>query len=440
MSQQKNELKKVLGAGFGIAVMVGGTIGVGILRTPGTIAGMIDNYWLILACWAFGGVYVLLGSGPFAEMATMLPKAGGPYNYVKRAYGNYAGFLTGWFDYILNSIAPAYFCIVIGEYLALLFPSLKGNETIMALGFLTLFFLYHLGGVKNGSIAQQVTSVLKVLFFSALIVSCFVVKVDKTAFTQSAPLFEGGILIGFLVSIQLVMGAYNGWWSSCFFAEEDENPSRNIPKSLFTGGITVMAIYVILNVAFMYVLPASALANAKSPLVASDVARVIFGDTGATFVTVIAIISLVSILNAYMMIPPRILYGLSRDGFFIPQGTTVNKGGTPVVALILSGVISFVLIILGSFQQLFSLASFMSIVVMAFSFSSHLKLRKSEPNLPRPYLSWGYPWTTILVLIITFALFLGFAVGDPYNLLLVAIFAALSYPAFLLIMRRNKAS
>ena len=435
MSQQKNELKKVLGAGFGIAVMVGGTIGVGILRTPGTIAGMLDSYWLILACWVIGGIYVLLGAGSFAEMAVMLPKAGGPYNYVKRAFGDYAGFLSGWFDYILNAIAPAYFCIVIGEYMALLFPSLKGYETFMALGFLVIFFLYHLGGVKNGSIAQQVTSVLKVFFFTALIVSCFIVDVDPTAFEKAKPVFEGGAFIGFLVSIQLVMGAYNGWWSNSFFAEEDENPAKNIPKSLFTGGVLVMAIYVILNVAFMYVLPISALAN--SPLVASDVTRVVFGEKGATFVIVISIVSLVSILNAYMMIPPRILFGLSRDGFFIPQGTAVNKGGTPVIALVLSGVISFVLITVGSFQQLFGLASFMSIVVMALSFSAHIRLRKTEPNLPRPYLAWGYPWTTILVLIITLGLFVGFAIGDPYNLTLVAILGILSYPAYLVIAKKK---
>lgn len=436
MIQQKNELKKVLGAGFGIAVMVGGTIGVGILRTPGTIAGMLDNYWIILACWAFGGVYVLLGAGSFAEMATMLPKAGGPYNYVKRAFGDYAGFLTGWFDYVLNSIAPAYFCIVIGEYMALLFPILKGRETIMALGFLTVFFLYHSGGVKNGSIAQQVTSILKVFFFTALIVSCFIVKVDRSAFVQSAPLLEGGMFIGFLKSIQLVMGAYNGWWSNSFFAEEDENPSKNIPKSLFAGGILVMSIYVILNVAFMHVLPVAALAN--SPLVASDVTRVVFGDSGATFVIVISIVSLLSILNAYMMIPARILFGLSRDGFFLQQGTVVNKGGTPMVALVLSSVLSFGLIIAGSFQQLFSLASFMSIVVMGLSFSSHIKLRISEPDLARPYRAWGHPWTTIIVLIITVALFLGFAVGDPYNLILVTALGIFSYPAFLLIVKKEK--
>jgi APA family basic amino acid/polyamine antiporter len=436
MSQPQNELKKVLGAGFGIAVMVGGTIGVGILRTPGTIAGMLDNYWLILACWAFGGVYVLLGAGSFAEMAVMLPRAGGPYNYVKRAFGEYAGFLSGWFDYILNAIAPAYFCIVIGEYLALLFPALTGNETIMALSFLVIFFLYHLSGVKSGSIAQQVTSVLKVLFFAVLIVSCFVVKADREAFQQTATLFEGGILIGFLKSIQLVMGAYNGWWSNSFFAEEDENPAKNIPKSLFTGGLLVMAIYVILNVAFMYVLPVGEMANA--PLVASDVSRVVFGESGAAFVTVISIVSLVSILNAYMMIPPRILFGLSRDGFFIPQGTAINKGGTPVVALVLSGVLSFVLIIVGSFQQLFSLASFMSVVVMALSFAAHIRLRKTEPNLPRPYKAWGYPWTTIVVLIITVGLFIGFAIGDPYNLILVIALGVLSYPAFMAMVKNKK--
>ena len=108
-------LKKVLGTGFGIAVMVGSTIGVGILRTPGTIAGLVENYWLILLCWTIGGCYVLLGAGPYAEMATMMPRAGGPYNYVKRAFGDYPGFLAGWFDFIVNAIAPSYFCIVISE-------------------------------------------------------------------------------------------------------------------------------------------------------------------------------------------------------------------------------------------------------------------------------------------------------------------------------------
>ncbi len=135
-NENSNHLKKALGYSFGIAILVGSTIGAGILRTPGIIAGLLNNYWLIIACWIAGGIYVLLGVGAYAELATSVPKAGGSYNYVKRAFGNYAGFLTGWFDYISNAIAPAFFCIVIGEYIVILFPFLNDQTTIIALAFL----------------------------------------------------------------------------------------------------------------------------------------------------------------------------------------------------------------------------------------------------------------------------------------------------------------
>jgi len=431
---QKNELKRVLGAGFGIAVLVGGTIGVGILRAPGIIAGLLDSYWLIIFAWLFVGGYVLLAAGLFAEMATMMPKAGGPYNYVKRAFGDYAGFISGWFDYLLNSIAPAYFCIVIGEYLSLLFPSLAGYETVMGLGFLVLFMLFHLNGVKSGSIAQQVTSVIKVLFFIALVIACFVIDTDTIPAEKVERLTEGSTILAFLTVLQLIMGAYNGWWSGCFFAEEDVNPSRNIPKALFTGVLMVIAIYVLLNMAFMHVIPPSALAN--SPLAASDVARVVFGDSGSRLVIVIAIVSILSILNAYMMIPARIMFGLSRDGFFIRQGANVNKGGTPVVSLLVTTAFSFVLIIIGSFQQLFALAGFMSLVVTGLAFAAHIKLRRSEPSMPRPYKAWGYPVTPIIVLIATVAMFVGFAKSDQFNFLIVIGVGVISYPAFKLLTKK----
>ena len=260
-----------------------------------------------------------------------MPKAGGPYNYVKRAFGDYAGFITGWFDYLLNSIAPAYFCIVIGEYLILLFPQFSGHEKVLGLGFLVLFMLFHLSGVKSGSIAQQITSVIKVVFFLALVAACFVIDTATVSMAKTATLIEKTSILGFLTALQLIMGAYNGWWSGCFFAEEDVNPSRNIPRSLFTGVIMVIAIYVLLNMAFMHVMPPSVLAN--SALAASDVARMVFGESGAKLVILISIASILGILNAYMMIPARIMFGLSRDRFFIKQGTYINKGGTPVVSL-----------------------------------------------------------------------------------------------------------
>jgi len=433
----KNQLKKSLGLSFNIAVLIGGTIGVGILRTPGTIAEMLNNYWLIIASWLFGGFYVLLGANSYAELATMLPKAGGSYNYIKRAFGEYAGFLSGWFDYITNVIPPAFYCIVISEYLIILFPALGSYSTVIAISLLTAFVLIHLSGVKNGSVIQQITSFLKVICFVALVVACFMYSgVEVPAIQTDNSFFQIGLLFGFFKSLQLIIGTYNGWNSACFFAEENDDPSKNIPKSLYSGVLLVMSIYVLVNAAFFHVLPIETLA--KSNLAAADVAKILFGDNGAVIVTVISIFSLISILNAFMMIPPRILYGLSRDGFFIEQGTQVNKGGTPIVALLVSSFVSLFLICIGSFEVLFSFAAFISIIVWGLAYFSLLKLRTSEPNLPRPYRSFWYPWTTVIAIIASFALLLGFIYSDPKSFIIIIGITIVSYPLFLVLRKKNK--
>ncbi len=432
-----NQLKKALGFSFGIAILVGSTIGVGILRTPGAIAGMIDNYWLIIACWIVGGIYVLIGVGSYAELATMLPKAGGSYNYVKRAFGDYGGFVTGWFDYITNAIAPAFFCIVISEYIVILLPNLKNLSTVIAISFLIAFTILHSSGVKNGSRVQQITSVVKVVLFVTLIVACFMYSgVKLTPIVKSTTTLQIGVIIGFFKSLQLVLGTYDGWYAVAFFAEEDENPSKNIPKSLYAGAIIVILIYVLINMAFFYVMPIASLAN--SPLAASDVAKVVFGEKGAIILTTIALFSIISILNAYMMIPARVLFGMSRDGFFISKGATVNKGGTPIVALLISATFTLFLICIGSFEVLFSLGTFMAVIVWGLAYCALIKLRISEPNLPRPYKSWGYPYTSIIMILFSIVLFCGFAYSDQKSFITISIITALSYPLFLLIKSNNK--
>ncbi|MDL2141929.1 amino acid permease [Flavobacterium tructae] len=432
---KKNQLQKSLGLSFNIAVLIGGTIGVGILRTPGSIASLLDNYWLIIASWLFGGLYVLLGANSYAELSTMLPKAGGSYNYIKRAFGEYAGFLSGWFDFIVNVTPPAFYCIVISEYIIILFPVLSNYSTVMAISLLLAFVLIHLSGVKNGSVIQQITSFLKVICFVALVIACFMytgTEVPKIKTDNS--FFQIGLIFGFFKSLQLIIGTYNGWNSVCFFAEENDNPNKNIPKSLYSGVFLVVAIYVLVNAAFFHVLPIETLA--KSNLAAADVAKILFGENGAIIVTVISIFSLISILNAFMMIPPRILYGLSRDGFFFKQGTSVNKGGTPIVALLVSSFFSLFLICIGSFEVLFSFAAFISIIVWGLAYLSLLKLRATEPNLPRPYHSFWYPWTTIFAFVASIALLIGFIFSDPKGFAIIVVLTLISYPVFLVL--RNK--
>lgn len=434
---KKNQLQKSLGLSFNIAVLIGGTIGVGILRTPGTIAEMLNNYWLILASWLFGGLYVLLGANSYSELATMLPKAGGSYNYIKRALGEYAGFLSGWYDYIVNAIPPAFYCIVISEYTIILFPQLANYATVMSISLLIAFVLLHLSGVKNGSLIQQITSLLKVICFVALVVACFMYSgAEIPPIKTDNSVFQIGLIFGFFKSLQLIIGTYNGWNAVCFFAEENENPNKNIPKSLYSGVLLVVAIYILVNAAFFHVLPIETLA--KSNLAAADVAKILFGESGAKIVTVISIFSLISILNAFMMIPPRILYGLSRDGFFIEKGTQVNEGGTPIVALLVSSFFSLFLICIGSFEVLFSFAAFISIIVWGLAYYSLLKLRTSEPHLPRPYRSFWYPWTTIIALIFSIALLAGFIYSDPKSFIIIVGIAIASYPLFLLLKKKQK--
>jgi APA family basic amino acid/polyamine antiporter len=436
INSKNNQLKKTLGLSFNIAVLIGGTIGVGILRTPGTIAEMLDNYWLIIASWIFGGLFVLIGANSYAELATMLPKAGGSYNYIKRAFGNYAGFLSGWFDYITNAIPPAFYCIVISEYIIILFPPLASFSTVIAISLLLAFVILHLSGVKNGSAIQQITSFLKVICFVALVVACFMYSGVKLPSVQKDnSFFQIGLLFGFFKSLQLIIGTYNGWNSVCFFAEENDNPGKNIPKSLFSGLLLVIAIYVLLNVAFFHVLSVESIS--KSSLAAADVADIIFGKNGAVIVTIISIFSLISILNAFMMIPPRILYGLSRDGFFIEKGTMVNKGGTPIVALLVSSLFSLFLICIGSFEVLFSFAAFTSIIVWGLAYFSLLKLRASEPDLPRPYRSAWYPWTTIIAIIASIALLAGFIYSDSKSFIIIALITIVSYPLFLFLNKKR---
>ncbi|MBD1392597.1 APC family permease [Mucilaginibacter glaciei] len=435
--QSPPKLKKVLGVAFGISIVIGSTIGAGILRAPGSIASLLPNSTLILSCWFLTGIYILLCASSYAELTTMLPKAGGAFNYIERAFGTYTGFVSGWFDFIQNILAPAFFCVVLGEYTLLLFPQLAGHGTAVALSFLTIFTLINLPGVKGGSATQQVTSLLKVVLLLVLITACFFakpIKIESISATKT-PMLTGALVIDFFKAMQLILGTYDGWMSVSFFAEEDDNPGKNIPRSYFIGAITIIVLYVLFNAAILYVLPIATIA--KSPLAASAAAAVVFGSWSSVFINIVSLLAVISILNAYMMIPSRILFGLSREGFFIKQGTYVNKGGTPYYCMLICYAITVIFIVFNSYEQLFGLAAVMLTVVTSFSFASLMWLRKKEPELPRPYRAWGYPYVTTIAMAVSVILFIGFAISDLRSFIIVISLFIASYPFYRLIIKAN---
>ena len=435
--RDKVKLKKVLGIVFGVSIVVGSTIGAGILRSPGSIAALLPNKMLILSCWLLTGLYILLCASSYAELTTMIPKAGGAFNYIKRAFGTYIGFTVGWFDFILNVGAPSFFCIVLGEYTGLLFPRLAGHDKLIGIVYLTVFTLVNLPGIKTSSTTQKVTSILKVGLLLVLVVGCFFAKpqLQTGAAAVQTTLFNGTLIIAFFKAMQLILSTYDGWMAVSFFAEEDENPGKNVPRSYFIGAATIIVLYLLINSAILYVVPIAQIA--KSPLAASLAAAVAFGNWSTLVINIIAVFSVISILNAYMLIPSRILFGLSREGFFLKQATKLNKGGTPYVSLMVCYLLTVIFISYNTFEQIFSLSAVMLTVVTAFSFSSLLMLRKKEPNLPRPYKVWGYPYMTVLALTVTLVLFIGFAISDTRSFIIVAALFIVSYPLYKVIGRSN---
>lgn len=438
--QNKVKLKKVLGLVFGISIVVGSTIGAGILRAPGSIAALLPNKPLILVCWLVTGLYILLCASSYAELTTMIPKAGGSFNYIKRAFGKYIGFAVGWFDFILNIGAPSFFCIVLGEYTGPLFPQLAGHDKAVGVAYLTLFTLLNLPGTKSSSATQKITSILKVILLLILVGGCFLAKPQEYPQTTIAPatVFSWTLVIGIFRAMQLILSTYDGWMAVSFFAEEDENPGKNIPRSYFIGALTIIILYLLINGAILYVLPLTEIA--KSPLAASAAAAVAFGSWSSIVINIIAIFSVISILNAYMLIPSRILFGLSREGFFIKQATLLNKGGTPYISLLFCYVLTLLFILYNTYEQIFSLSAVMLTIVTAFSFASLLMLRKKEPDLHRPYKAWGYPYMTILALTVTLILFVGFAISDTRSFIIVAALFAISYPVYKLAVKSGSAA
>jgi APA family basic amino acid/polyamine antiporter len=385
-----------------------------------------------------GGIYTLLCANYQAELATMLPKAGGPYVYAQRAYGDYGGFVVGWSDWLGNLTPLAYLPIALAEYMAALVPASAPYVKVVAISVLFLLASMNWLGLRFGSRAQKVMSFLKAVALFAFIIACFVFGDHKTNAVQTvpAPATLSALLVAGVLSFQLVIGTFGGWNSAIYFAEEDKDPSRNIPRSLFGGVLLVIGIYLLVNIALLYTLTISQMTASKLP--AADAMQQIFGGSGGQIVTVIAVISLVAILNAVLMFIPRTLYALGRDRLFFSKAALVNKGGTPTVALSITFVAAVLLMLTGTFEQLFTIYAFYNVLGNILLILSLFILRKREPDLPRPYKTWGYPVTPFLLLLIAIALFVGFVVSDTTKSLQASATLVLSIPIYLLIKKYRR--
>ncbi len=430
-SPQHDTLLRVLGVGFGLAVTIGGTIGMGILRTPGEVAAQLPTKSLFIGVWILGGVYALLGAISVAELGSMIHRSGGWYVFIHRAMGNYPGFVIGWSDWLSTCGTLAILSMVVGEYTSVLIPQLGGHDKAIALVVLLSFAALQWRGIRWGSFTQNLTSALKTLVFAAIAIAAFTIAGSPTP-DVAVPAPRGFAILGALiVALQGVLYTYDGWYGVIYFGEEVRNPKRDVVRSMFGGTLMVTAIYVIVNLAYIHVLPMSKLAG--EPFAAGAVARVIFGSYGDTTIRTLAIVSILSTVNAYTLTAPRILYAMSCDELFHHRATRVNKGGTPTVTLLISTVCAVLFILSAKFSAILAALAFFFVANYTMGYLSVIILRWREPSLPRPYRVWGYPWTTLIVLLGSVLFLIGAVIADQRNSLWALAILAASYPIYLIV-------
>ena len=403
-------LLRVLGVWFGVAIVIGGTIGAGILRTPGLVMAHVGSPTLAIMVWVVAGLFAMAAAASLAELAAAVPKSGGFYVFAQRALGDGFGFVAGSADWLANCAAVAYVAVAAAEYIGILQPQLASHQPLVASTSIVAIAVLQLAGTRASGRIQEAMSLIKAVAFTALVVALFAAApVAGPALQQTRP--PSFPIVGFALSLQLAIGAYDGWQSGSYFAGEDLNPGRNLPRAFIGGTAIVMAVYVLLNAAVQHVLPAATIAG--SPLPISDAASQVLGGRGSSAVTLIAIWSPLTIMSATLLCPTRILHAMGRDGVLPAALGRADRLGTPLAGLVCSTTAALALVQLGGFESVATVASVFMFTGYLSALVSLLVLRRREPDLPRPFRVWGAPWTVLLVIAGYVAIFAGVVAGAP---------------------------
>jgi len=429
-------LQRSLGGLFGIAVAVGSMIGVGVLRIPGIILGHVGTPLLAMFVWLAGAVYVLLCVNYMAELASAIPRSGGAYVFAARTLGRFGGTVVGWSDFLNSVFAIALLAVALAEFSGELIPRLEGSTATVAAVLIGALTLLNLHGVRLAGGTQQLTSLVKLIALWSLTIACVVLTQPggnhpaAHLAISSGPIFGAGIVASF----QLVLGAFNGWAAPAYFGGEATDKSRGVARSLLYGALLVAATYLAINAAIFYVVPPAELVASKLPAAAAlerlTASHGLHSGLGGTLFIAVAVLSLPSTLQAVMMQTSRTLHAMSVDRLFLRWGAFVNQRGSPVNATIVCGAFAVLLATTSSFETLFVTFTVFAVLNNLILLCGLVRLRRTEPDLPRPFRAIGYPWALLPIVLIDLVVFYGFATANVRQCLLSAAMLAGLYVAY----------
>jgi APA family basic amino acid/polyamine antiporter len=403
--------------------VIASMIGTGVFTSLGFQLNDIQSIFPLIMLWIVGGVVALCGALSYSELGAALPRSGGEYHLLSRIIHPSIGFAGGFVSATVGFSAPAVLAaMALGMYFAAIFPAF--DPMWVACSMILVFHFLHAFSLKWGTLFQGWSTGIKVILIFIFIIAGFMMNDHQVISILPKPGDMKLIMSsGFAVSLVWVYYAYTGWNSTIYFAGEVRNPQKDLPRSLLLGTSFVMVLYVLLNYIFLYTTPMSEMVGQVEVGYISGVR--IFGQTGAGIIAIGISFLLLSTISSYVFIGPRIMETMGEDYSYIRILSKNNSQGIPIYAFILQLAICLLFIFTSSFEQVLMYTGIALIITNSATVAAVFVLRKREPELPRPYKVWGYPWTPILFLAVNaWILFYTFKEQTVESIIGVSLFLA----------------
>jgi APA family basic amino acid/polyamine antiporter len=448
-------LERRLGPFDAAAIIIANVIGGGILLLPVFVASNVPDSWLFLSTWLAGGFLAFCGAMAYAELASLRPRAGGEYVYLREAYGSLAGFLTGWTSFVAGFTgAMAFSANLLPLYLERFIPGASNStpwlqiplpfgaitfstQTLIAVVTLWLFAIVHIRGVGPGRVASNVLTVLKVLSLLIFIAFGLTLGSPAGALQQSA----GAVTpTGWFLGLIVVMFVYSGWNAAAYMAEEVRDPGRNLPLALALGTAAVTVIYLLINVLYLAVIPIGELMAVKGSVLDVAADRLL-GARAGDAMGIVSIISLAAGINAWTFVGPRVYFAMARDGLFFPVAARVHPAyKTPAISIVAQAAWATVLVLTGALDTLANYVAFAITLFGGIAVAAVFVLRRRDPTAPRPFKAIGYPITPAIFVVVSLVMVINAIYREPRTTGLGLLVIAAGIPLYLWFRRRGSAS
>ena len=414
-------------------IVVSGIIGSGIFINPYVVAREVDTPFLILAVWGLGGAIALCGAFVFAELGTVVPRAGGQYAFFREAFHPLVGFLHGWaLLWIIQSGATAAVAVACGQYVVRLGGLSPGLAVPIAVALMAALAVFHSAGIRPGAVLVNVITIGKTLAIAALVIGAFAVGGHGVAGGPLVParLHGAGLVSALFAGLVPAMFAYGGWQNANFIVEEMREPERHLPRAILVGVSIVVAVYVGANVAYVHVLGSQGLAATTTP--AAELATAVLGPRGADVLSALVIVSTFGFLNLALMTAPRVYFAMARDGLFFERVARISpRTHVPVAAIVVQAVLASAFALSNTYAQLLGYAVFADWIFFSLAGVALIVLRAKKPDAPRPFRTPGYPVVPALFALAGFGIVANTFVADPRDAIIGTAIIAIGVPVYL---------